>query len=82
MSARGSGRPDGRVSMTGGAGQERVAGGSSTPSGDNVGLDHLHPTVKVHQEGIDRSAGPTGLSGNTQQVCLDLPCLLRQRRSS
>lgn len=33
--------------------QERVAGGSSTPSGDNVGLDHLHLTVNVHQEGTD-----------------------------
>ncbi|OPJ81944.1 hypothetical protein AV530_014462 [Patagioenas fasciata monilis] len=73
VSARESGWPDGGVSRTTGTGQERVAAATSALSGHNVGLDHLHVTVKVHQEGTDRSAGPRSLAGKEGQMIKENP---------
>ena len=52
------------MSPASGTRHEQVAGDCSTSSDENVGLDHLNPGVKVHQEWIGRCAGLMGSTGN------------------
>lgn len=66
-----SGQPDVCVSPASGTGHEQVAGDTSTPSDEYVGLEHLNPTVEVHQEWTGRCAGLRSLKIH---VCLDLLC--------
>lgn len=57
------------MSPASGPGHEQVAGDTSPPSDENVGLDHVNPAVQVHQEWIGRYAALRSLKIH---VCLDL----------